>query len=330
LNDIKNKKDTKEQGEIMASSGSKMPTLLVIGSGPGIAVSTASLFAQKKFGRIALISRSSSRLQTDKEFILSSFLNFSSSTQTPREVQIETWAVDITQSDKFQQVLGEVEEWSQKDGDLGVECVLFNAARVDFSSLCGGFDEKEVVYDFMVNPPPPPKKKKPPPLLNSFLSLISFTRYTVKVPLRWIKRADRVNEKQTTTTALHTAFTWFLPAVQTSPTSTKTIPSFLVTSSLLWADPIPQYFSLSVAKAAQRNLVLSLQKAYPDVHIAILEIRGQVSRESKYFSPEIVAENWWEKYFSPEIVAEKWWEVYQSGLEKGTTERRVDVDILGE
>jgi hypothetical protein len=77
-------------------------------------------------------------------------------------------------------------------------------------------------------------------------------------------------------------------------------------------------------------LVLSLQKAYPDVHIAILEIRGQVSRESKYFSPEIVAENWWEKYFSPEIVAEKWWEVYQSGLEKGTTERRVDVDILGE
>jgi hypothetical protein len=75
-------------------------------------------------------------------------------------------------------------------------------------------------------------------------------------------------------------------------------------------------FSLSLVKAAQRNLVLSLQKAYPEVHIALLNIGGQVTPDSKYFSPQ--------------IVAEKLWEVYQSGIGKEKTEWQVDVNILGE
>jgi hypothetical protein len=75
-------------------------------------------------------------------------------------------------------------------------------------------------------------------------------------------------------------------------------------------------FSLSLVKAAQRNLVLSLQQAYPDLHIALLNIGGQVTQDSRYFSPV--------------IVAEKWWEVYQSGIGKEKTEWNMDVNMLGE
>jgi hypothetical protein len=73
-------------------------------------------------------------------------------------------------------------------------------------------------------------------------------------------------------------------------------PSFLVTSSLLWLDPFPMFFSLSMLKASQRNLVQSLAKTYPDVHFALLNIQGQVSRDDKYFNPPAIAEKFWELY----------------------------------
>ncbi|KAH8797910.1 hypothetical protein F5884DRAFT_743106 [Xylogone sp. PMI_703] len=186
----------------MTPSPSKSAALLVVGSGPGIGHSTASVFAQNKFNRITLISRSWSRLQASRVSILSALSNTS---PTARQVEIETWAVDIMESVKFQ-------IWSKRKGDIVIECVLFNAARVDFSDLCGGYEERSLVYDFM-----------------------------------------------TTTAALHTTFTWFLPLAQSFHVpSAQITPSFLVTIYLLWSDPIPQMFSLSLVKASQRNLVLSL------------------------------------------------------------------------
>jgi hypothetical protein len=59
-------------------------------------------------------------------------------------------------------------------------------------------------------------------------------------------------------------------------------PSFLVTSSFLWEDPIPMLFSLSMVKASQRNLVQSLQKMNSGVHIALLNVAGPVSPEDPY------------------------------------------------
>ncbi len=47
-----------------------MSVLVVIGSGPGIGVATASLFAQKRSGKIALLARNASRLQEDKSSVL--------------------------------------------------------------------------------------------------------------------------------------------------------------------------------------------------------------------------------------------------------------------
>jgi hypothetical protein len=73
-------------------------------------------------------------------------------------------------------------------------------------------------------------------------------------------------------------------------------PSFLVTSGILHNDPVPILFSLSVVKAAQRTLTLSLQRAYPDIHVALLLISGNVSFEEEVRNPANIAEELWKLY----------------------------------
>ena len=65
---------------------------------------------------------------------------------------------------------------------------------------------------------------------------------------------------------------------------------------MLWLDPYPSWFSLSMVKASQRNLVQSLHKANPDVHVALLNVAGQVSKGHEYLSPPAIAEKFWELY----------------------------------
>jgi NAD(P)-dependent dehydrogenase (short-subunit alcohol dehydrogenase family) len=121
----------------MASSTSE--TLVVIGSGPGIGVSTASLFALKKFNKVALISRDKKRLEQDRETVLS-FL----SSRTDKKVDVKTWSTDVIDSASYKKVLGEVEKFGE------ITCVVFNPARVEPSELFT-FDENEIVKDFMVS-----------------------------------------------------------------------------------------------------------------------------------------------------------------------------------
>jgi short-subunit dehydrogenase len=121
----------------MASSASE--TLVVIGSGPGIGVSTASLFALRKFNKVALISRDKKRLEQDQETVLS-FV----SSKNNREIDVKTWSKDITKSASYKKVLEEVEKFGK------ITCVIFNAARVEPSELFT-FDEDEIVKDFMVS-----------------------------------------------------------------------------------------------------------------------------------------------------------------------------------
>jgi hypothetical protein len=58
-------------------------------------------------------------------------------------------------------------------------------------------------------------------------------------------------------------------------------PNFLVTPGLLHDDPVPILFSLSIAKAAQRTLVLSPQRLYPDIHVALLLIEAALVSRGK-------------------------------------------------
>ena len=121
-------------------SSSKAPTLLVIGCGPGIGVSTASIFASKKFDKIALMSRDIKRLDQDRSIILNSL----KSSNRADQVEIKIWSVDITNTSDFQNTLQQVENFGN------VTCVIFNAARVEPSSLFS-FEEEEIVKDFMVS-----------------------------------------------------------------------------------------------------------------------------------------------------------------------------------
>lgn len=115
-------------------------TLLVIGSGPGIGVHTASLFVTHSFDNIALISRSQTRLSNDRETVLNA------ARKSGRSVNVKTWSCDIAETAQLQQVLSEVEQI----GTLG--CVLYNAALVVPSQMFS-FGEEEIMSHFKVSYP---------------------------------------------------------------------------------------------------------------------------------------------------------------------------------
>ncbi len=91
---------------------------------------------------------------------------------------------------------------------------------------------------------------------------------------------------------MYTAARWAMPLLAQESDS----PSFLVTSGFLHDDPVPQLFSLSIVKAAQRTLALTLQRTHPDVHVALLLIGGGVSFEEKVWNPANIAQEMWKLY----------------------------------
>lgn len=113
-------------------------TLLLIGSGPGIGVAVASLFAQKHFDHIALFARNPSQLQADQEAIISS------AAEIGRQVHVRTWKVDISDLEQFKAALTEVQSFG------ALECVYFNAARVGGSNFFD-FPVEEIELDLKVS-----------------------------------------------------------------------------------------------------------------------------------------------------------------------------------
>lgn len=101
----------------------------------------ASLFASRKFNKIALIARDLERIKQDRESVLQN------ARKAGRNVEVNTWNVDITDTIAFQKILKEVE------GFGSVSCVLFNAARVGMSKLLE-FEESGILKDFMVSTDP--------------------------------------------------------------------------------------------------------------------------------------------------------------------------------
>lgn len=111
--------------------------LLLIGSGPGIGVAVASHFAQHHFNRVALFARNPQQLQKDRETVLAAAASVN------RVVAVQTWRVDIADLHQLQQALAEVEQFGR------LECVYFNAARVD-RSLFFQFPIEMLEKDFRV------------------------------------------------------------------------------------------------------------------------------------------------------------------------------------
>ena len=95
---------------------------------------------------------------------------------------------------------------------------------------------------------------------------------------------------------------WALPQLRDlAKADSEARPSFLVTSSLLPKDPIPDLFSLSMVKAAQRNLVQSLSKewSHHGIHIGMVVVGGAVDVSAETLNPPNIASHAWELFNEP-------------------------------
>jgi hypothetical protein len=115
--------------------------------------------------------------------------------------------------------------------------------------------------------------------------------------------------KQISTISLLTTANWALPQqAKLAQKDASRKPCLLVTSGSLYKDPFAPYFALSLCKAAQHNLTMSLNQAYAKqgVHVAAVVVHGMVRPESEYFNPR--------------RIGEAFWALYEQGVEGGEKE----------
>lgn len=128
--------------EILSESDRTMPsshgTLLVIGSGPGIGVHVAKIFAERGFKKVILASRDEERLAKEVEDVKSA--------GGGDGVEVVATTIDLASKENVDAALGEVEKYL---GNGKLEAVLFNAARIGPSKLFE-FTGEEVERDLQV------------------------------------------------------------------------------------------------------------------------------------------------------------------------------------
>ena len=112
--------------------------LVLIGSGPGIGVATASLFASKGFS-VALLSRNAQRLSDDAQKVRAAGGSSSSSSN------VQTFTVDASDHTALRSTLEQVHQSMGRP-----EVVVYNAARVGPSTL-GEFTPEEMLQDYKLN-----------------------------------------------------------------------------------------------------------------------------------------------------------------------------------
>lgn len=112
---------------------------VVVGSGPGIGVRTASHFSSKGFN-VALLSRNAERLDHDKRKVLD---------PNSANVKVSAYPVDVSDEKALLATLNRVSE------ELGPpEVVLFNAARIAQVAI-GEATPDYILEDFKVTFSPP-------------------------------------------------------------------------------------------------------------------------------------------------------------------------------
>ncbi|KAJ0418824.1 hypothetical protein BJY00DRAFT_173831 [Aspergillus carlsbadensis] len=116
----------------------------------------------------------------------------------------------------------------------------------------------------------------------------------LEFPVEGIDRDFRVSAL-----ALYATARWAMPLLlQNSSGREDWNPAFLVTSSLLPVSPFPDWFALSMTKAAQSNLMKSLEKAFSPqgIHVGLVVVWGMVSPDSTALNPGNIAEQAWKLY----------------------------------
>ena len=108
--------------------------LVIVGTGPGIGLSTASLFASKGFN-VALLSRNEERLDQDVVKV---------GKAGKGKVKVMSFPVDVSDHAALQKTLEDVEAQMGKP-----EVVIFNAARIA-ETMIGEASVDEILDDFKV------------------------------------------------------------------------------------------------------------------------------------------------------------------------------------
>lgn len=212
-------------------------TVVIIGSGPGIGSHTASIFASKRFNKVALVARNSAQLEKDAATV---------SSAAPGQVEVKTYPTDIIDSKKLAATL------SQIKNDFGApEFILFNAAIIALTPLLE-FNDEGIVQDFQIS-----------------------------------------------TIALYNTAKWAIPELSALAKQDPTAkPTLMVTNSHLPETPIADLFSLSLTKASQKNLTLSLRDKFAaqGIHICLLAVAGTVGDENPNLNNKNVASKAWDLY----------------------------------
>ncbi|KAG4028936.1 hypothetical protein MFRU_018g00460 [Monilinia fructicola] len=110
------------------------------------------------------------------------------------------------------------------------------------------------------------------------------------------KEEDLVEDFKIPNLGLYTTAKVLLPCLRALATETPDAhPALLVTSSPIIHQPLAPVFSLSMAKAAQANLVkLLIEQAKDEVHVALVTIAGPVSAQEPVNNPQHIATKFWE------------------------------------
>lgn len=217
------------------------------------------------FTHIILLSRNPVHLATSASFI----------TSTSANVKVDTLPLDLADLPSIPSVLQKIEQLAPE-----IEVIYFNAAVVNFTETALSDPVSVLEKDFRVikNLPSPAK----PIPTNPFPSPLPSPLNTHEMG-----RVRMLTCGKVTNLALYTIAQWAIPRLQSLAQNSPTLkPSLLVTNSHLPWDPIPQLLSLSLVKAAQRNMVTSFARAYggTGVRFGLVAVQGIVSPEAKVVS----------------------------------------------
>ncbi|GIZ41725.1 hypothetical protein CKM354_000502100 [Cercospora kikuchii] len=113
------------------------PILVVLGSGPGIGLTTAKHFAKKHFSKVVLLSRNSERLEKEKREVEAV------AKEAGKDVQVTTISVDLANFDQLREAFASIEKLGE------VSTVFFNAARISQSEPLRAPVE-ELIEDFHI------------------------------------------------------------------------------------------------------------------------------------------------------------------------------------
>ncbi|CAI6333354.1 unnamed protein product [Periconia digitata] len=113
---------------------------------------------------------------------------------------------------------------------------------------------------------------------------------------------------RTTTLSLYLIAQHYLPRLSSLHSTDPALkPALLITNSHLPHSPIPQLLSLSLSKAAQRNMAQSFNIAFREqgVHVGLITVHGVVGEKKE------------DGQIRPSEIARKTWEFYEEGVEGG-------------